>query len=75
LCPWNSWNSLSENIKATDKLRSEQAGLYWGACKHSGMGDNEYDLKVVRYDQPLSRKRWQFTSRDEYIRLAKAKGE
>jgi len=39
------------------------------------MGDNEYDLKVVRYDQPLSRKRWQFTSRDEYIRLAKAKGE
>lgn len=66
---------FSENIKATEKLRSEQGGLYWEACQYSGMDDSEHDMKVIRYDQPLSRKRWQFTSRDEYVRLAKVKGE
>ncbi len=58
-----------------EKLRSEPGGLYWEACEHSGMDDTEHDMKVVRYDQPLSRKRWQFSSRDEYIRLVKTKGE
>ena len=66
---------FAENVAAIRRLRNEQGSLYWEACEHSGMDESEHDMKVLRYDQPLSRKRWQFTSRDEYIRLAKAKGE
>lgn len=43
--------------------------LYWEASEYSGMDDDSYDFRVPRYDQPVSRTRWQFASRDEYVRL------
>ena len=39
---------------------------YWEADMESGM---EHDFQTPRYDQPLSRRRWQFTPRDEFVCL------
>lgn len=44
---------------------------YWespkGETDHSGL---QYTYRVPRYDQPISRQRWQFASRDEYVYLS-----
>ncbi len=39
---------------------------YWEADMESGM---EHDFQTPRYDQPLSRQRWQFAPRDEFVHL------
>lgn len=40
---------------------------YWEANDHSGL---EETFRAPRYDQPISRQRWQFVSRDEAVHLA-----
>ncbi len=44
---------------------------YWEECKNSGF--DKYLHKIQRYDHPLSRKRWQFTLRDEYMVIESVK--
>lgn len=66
---------ISEDSKIQAGLRQDYGGLYWEPCEHHGMESGDHDMKTVRYDQPLSRKRWQFSSRDEYVRLAQSEGE
>jgi len=39
---------------------------YWEDKSEAGL---EYLQRTVRYDQPLSRKRWQFSPRNEYMRV------
>lgn len=40
---------------------------YWEESMSSGI--EGYSFSVPRYDQPLSRKHWQFSARDEYVLL------
>lgn len=47
-------------------LRTKSPRYYWEANLESGM---EHDYQTPRYDQPLSRQRWQFTLRDEFVCL------
>lgn len=48
-------------LKMLDKPR-----YYWEKMSHTGLKENYH---VPRYDQPISRQRWQFSSRDEYVFL------
>ncbi|MFP4681950.1 MAG: type I-E CRISPR-associated protein Cas5/CasD [Chitinispirillaceae bacterium] len=45
-------------------LEEQTITYFWETCEHSGF---EAAQKTPRYDVPLSRKRWQFTYRDEYM--------
>ncbi len=51
-----------------DSLKSlkQTANYFWEKTDKSGFSA---DFHVSRYDQPISRKRWQFSSRDEYVCL------
>lgn len=60
--PWEETN-YKKPIECL--LGSEQIYYFWEECSHSGF--SSYLQKSVRYDKPTSRKRWQFTSRDEYM--------
>lgn len=60
---------LEHEKPLADRLGKPRETLYWEASPYSGMPDDSHDFRVPRYDQPLSRARWQFTSRDEYVRL------
>ena len=66
---------IDTSTEISDHLSGGYGGLYWEPCIHNGMPEQAHDMKVVRYDQPLSRNRWQFSSRDEYVRLVNPKGE
>ena len=48
------------------QLREKFSRYYWEAGMTSGM---DHDFQTPRYDQPLSRQRWQFTPRDEFVSL------
>lgn len=48
-------------------LRPKHARYYWEDGMESGM---EASLQVVRHDQPLSRSRWQFAPRREWVFLS-----
>jgi len=50
------------------QLGMENSAYYWEKSIHSGL-DN-YSYRVPRYDLSLSRKHWQFSTRDEYVLLA-----
>ena len=58
---------LDEITSLSTRLGEGQITLYWESCDLNGMEDHPHDMRVMRYDQPLSRKRWQFTSREEII--------
>jgi CRISPR system Cascade subunit CasD len=58
--PWPSW----EDKKI---LRSETPRYYWEDGMEPGMKAN---MQLVRHDQPLSRRRWQFAPRREWIALS-----
>ncbi|KMQ49496.1 CRISPR-associated protein Cas5/CasD [Chitinispirillum alkaliphilum] len=45
-------------------LQERNTTYFWEKCDHSGFEETH---KTPRYDLPLSRKRWQFTCRDEYM--------
>lgn len=47
-------------------LIGDNARYYWEAGMEAGM---DHDYRVPRYDQPISRKRWQFAPRDECVSL------
>ena len=58
---------FSESESVVDRLRRKIQTLYfWEACEHSGMQE---DFRTPRYDEPISRSRWQFGSREEFARL------
>lgn len=46
---------------------NKPARYYWEPSDHSGLQET---YRVPRYDQPISRQRWQFSSRDEAVYLA-----
>jgi CRISPR system Cascade subunit CasD len=48
-------------------LGLENSAYYWEKSLHSGI--ENYSYRVPRYDQPLNRKHWQFSARDEYVLL------
>ena len=49
------------------KLFKTQASYYWDTTDEPGM---QASFQQRRYDQPLSRVRWQFAERQEFVRLA-----
>jgi len=60
---------LSAEYPLSERIGERRTTLYWEPCDKNGMADQPHDMSVVRYDQPLSRTRWQFTSRDETVRF------
>jgi len=60
---------FSESESVADRLRGEiQTFYFWETCAHSGMQE---DFRTPRYDELISRSRWQFGSREEFARLRK----
>jgi CRISPR system Cascade subunit CasD len=55
--------------KALLKLFAGQSGYYWDFTDEAGM-QSTYQQR--RYDQPLSRVRWQFAERQEYVCLGQS---
>lgn len=55
---------VGEECKAIKHL--PQPRYYWEEMDNTGLTEQ---YRVSRYDQPISRKRWQFASRDEYVSL------
>lgn len=49
------------------QLFDERASYYWDSTDEPGM---QASFQQRRYDQPLSRVRWQFAERQEFVRLA-----
>ena len=74
--PLNPKTVSAENLKkALDAYRIHemppafdigQSRYYWEAGMNPGM---DHDYQTPRYDQPLSRQRWQFAPRDEFVFL------
>lgn len=56
-----------ENKPITFYLGERDDVYYWEKSDASGM--DKFSYRVPRYDQPLNRKHWQFSSRDEYVLL------
>ena len=56
-----------ENKGINFHLGERDNAYYWEKSADSGM--DEFSYRVPRYDQPLNRKHWQFSSRDEYVLL------
>ncbi|WP_041070580.1 type I-E CRISPR-associated protein Cas5/CasD [Thiolapillus brandeum] len=48
------------------RLQTGTPRYYWEAGMNTGM---RHDYRAPRHDQPLSRRRWQFAPRDEYVFL------
>lgn len=57
-----------DNYTVDDNLKTleQTAHYFWEKTDNSGC---KPDFHIARYDQPISRKRWQFQSRDEYVYL------
>ncbi|HFB65195.1 MAG TPA: type I-E CRISPR-associated protein Cas5/CasD [Aeromonadales bacterium] len=55
-------------IDTSIKMLQQDASYYWEKTDNMGC---TADFQTIRYDQPLSRKRWQFLSRPEYVCLNK----
>ncbi|MBL4608236.1 MAG: type I-E CRISPR-associated protein Cas5/CasD [Pseudomonadales bacterium] len=51
----------------TSLVAKQQPRYYWEPNDHSGLKET---FRTSRYDQPISRQRWQFASRDEAVFLA-----
>lgn len=47
-------------------FKENQPRYYWEQMENPGMA---HSYHAPRYDQPISRRRWQFASRDEYVLL------
>jgi CRISPR system Cascade subunit CasD len=54
------------------RLRDQTARYCWEEGMDAGV---EPDMHVIRHDQPLSRRRWQFAPRREYVRLEQGKAQ
>lgn len=55
------------------ELGMETITYYWEKTPNSGI--ENYSYRVPRYDQPLNRKHWQFSPREEYVLLATGVGK
>ena len=60
-----------EDVRAF-RLHHETVRYHWEDGMEAGM---EPDMEVIRQDQPLSRRRWQFAPRREYVRLEREKAQ
>ena len=78
--PWPSplddgapaWLVRSFETYSKRVFRSETKHYYWEEGMTSGLHPLQ---KVVRYDQPISRGRWQFQMRDEYMAIEQQQRE
>jgi len=61
--PEQPWPSHADRVA----LRPSKARYYWEDGMRAGM---QASLQLVRHDQPLSRRRWQFAPRREWVFLA-----
>ena len=52
--------------EALIRFKQDQPRYYWEQMENPGM---THSYHAPRYDQPISRKRWQFNSRQEYVLL------
>ncbi len=57
---------VDESVAETEPFSKDRPRYYWEPMDDTGL---QADFHVPRYDQPLSRQRWQFTSRREYTWL------
>ena len=57
---------LSETLTAVPMLEKATPRYFWEAGMNAGI---EHHYRIPRYDQPISRHRWQFAPRDEYASL------
>ncbi len=74
--PLNPQVKSAENLKAAfdaysfdpilDRVKGAVPRYYWEEGMAAGMA---HDYRAPRYDQPISRRRWQFSPRDEYVYL------
>jgi CRISPR system Cascade subunit CasD len=53
-------------------LRPSTARFYWEEGMSSGLAE---DMQIMRHDQPLSRRRWQFAPRREWVCLNAEDGQ
>ncbi len=60
--------SFGNDMPMSDYLPVNAAVYFWENCSKSGVGEHHY--RFPRYDEPLNRKSWQFTARDEWVLLA-----
>lgn len=61
--PEQPWPTHADQVA----LRPSKPRYYWEEGMHAGMPAS---LQLVRHDQPLSRQRWQFAPRNEWVFLA-----
>lgn len=69
ICPADSLKAALDSHTFSSDLETlfaDKARYYWEAGMEAGM---EHDYHVPRYDQPISRQRWQFAPRDEFVSL------
>ena len=66
--PEQAWPSVADSRI----LRPSAARYYWEDGMDSGM---TADMQIMRHDQPLSRKRWQFAPRRESVCLSMEGGQ
>ncbi len=62
--------ALDEYLPAVELQRlfaNSPPRYYWEPSEHSGLTET---FRVPRYDQPISRQRWQFSSREEAVYLS-----
>lgn len=66
--PEQAWPSQADKRV----LRPSMARLYWEDGMESGMAE---DMQIMRHDLPLSRRRWQFAPRREWVCLNAEEGQ
>ncbi len=66
-----SLGSLSREDRYALSLKSQQVRYYWEGDTGEFRDTAEGVLTLTRHDQPLSRRRWQFTQRSEKLTMAK----
>ena len=62
--------AIYKNYPQNTLSNGDTITYFWEKCDHAGFIETH---KTPRYDHPLSRKRWQFTYREEYMAVEKRK--
>ncbi|MBV1916047.1 MAG: type I-E CRISPR-associated protein Cas5/CasD [Pseudomonadales bacterium] len=60
-------DEYSPAVELQPLARNSAPRYYWEPSDHSGLTET---YRVPRYDQPISRQRWQFSSREEAVYLS-----
>ena len=59
-------DKYSPSVELQQLSSNNPPRYYWEPSEHSGLTET---YRVPRYDQPISRQRWQFSSREEAVYL------